>query len=72
MIIEKVEKMKRSEAVKKLTEIHNRLFTTEMMEQFTDEELCAKLLERIETELKMVPQTFDQRGYPIRKWELEE
>lgn len=47
--------MKRSDAAKKLVEIHNSLFTAEKYNIYTDEELCSMMLERIETEIGMFP-----------------
>lgn len=47
--------MKRSEAVKKLTSIYRNLFTSEMLELYTDEELCESMLTQIEEEIRMKP-----------------
>jgi hypothetical protein len=62
--------MKKKDAVSKLKDIHNRIFTSEMMEQYTDLELCEMMLDKIETEIGMLPPSQDA-PFPINEWEKE-
>lgn len=47
--------MKRSEAIKRFKEIHDRIYNVQMIEAFEESELVDMLLERVEVEMGMLP-----------------
>lgn len=64
--------MKRSEAVQRIKEIHNRIFNVQMYDAFEEDELCDMFLDRIEVELGMTPpQTDDSCQCYSKEWDKE-
>lgn len=66
--------MKRSEAVQRVKEIHNRIFNVQMYEAFEEDELADMFLEQLQTELGLIPPTttLNKLGVTDNAWESEE